>query len=338
MPLECFFLVLIRTFFCRSLKTDNVITESLDPSSLDSEALNLSDVLETEQIKSVLSVLNAEKQENAEHATSPQPAQVAKSGKEALDTGDSVQLCVLCYKQFKTLSELTLHFIKHGLTESTVIKYEENTIFCEVCGEVFGEMDLLEKHHQISHERLTWTCELCDLNFANEVELLTHNKNHVGFIPKSTCWEENLRCPLCIKQLPNKHLLTEHIAVHLMKKFRCRLCTSCYCTHAAYMNHLQIHNYKHECKICGGFFVSKANLQIHVKGVHESSTARCNVCRKVFSSISSLRMHKKVHYQEKRYLCECCPYRTTSAGDLQVRPIKPPLKSPNFLLRTLEIC
>lgn len=277
------------------------------------EISDLSDVLGTAHITYVCptsvqytQASNSNTQETAEQITSPQPAQFANSEEQVDDTDSCLQLCVLCYKTFKTLSDLTLHFIKHGLAESRMIQY---MIFCEVCGEVFDNTDLLEKHQRIIHTRLAWPCELCQLNFANEVELLRHNQSHDSITPDSACSEENLQCALCVKQLPNKHLLTEHIAEHLMKKFRCRICSKCYYTRAAFVNHLRIHNYKHECEICGWLFVSKAKLQIHIKGVHDR--------------ISSLQSHGKVNNNRKKlHRCEFCSYHTARAGDLQVRAIQ----------------
>lgn len=229
--------------------------------------------------------------------------------------------CVLCDRRFETISELSLHFLKHGLVDNLQIKYGIDMIFCEICGETFESADSLEEHcndNHAGHNEFVWSCEACDIDFANEVELLIH-ESEAHFDVNVMLTGDNLQCALCPKEFPSKYLLGQHITEHLMKKIPCRWCDKHYSTHAAVHRHHIAHNFQRECKICGKRLYNDRSLKYHMDRVHGNTKFVCAVCGKIFNGKPGLHLHMRIHTQEKKYSCDVCPYRTRKRGDLTVR-------------------
>lgn len=239
--------------------------------------------------------------------------------------GEVSKTCLLCDRNFETLSELSLHFVKHGLTDNALVKYGVHMIFCEVCGETFDSADVLEEHYNvkhIDHNEFVWSCDSCNEDFENEVELLVHDSNvHSDSVTPAG---NNLQCLLCRKRtiIASKPLLAQHIAVHLMKKYACHLCKKQYCTRAALRLHHKAHNYNYECKVCGNPFATNSSLKGHMQNVHGSNRYICQFCGKIYSRKIGLTQHLHTHSDQKKYACELCPYRAHKGTDLQVRKIK----------------
>ena len=114
--------------------------------------------------------------------------------------------------------------------------------------------------------------------------------------------EEDVYCPLCKKDLPNRRALRRHLRIHQGKTRNiCKKCGK----HLASKKMMAMHEvscgsteYKHNCASCGkGYHSSQALLQ-HLK-IHQGQAPvedrTCPDHREVFNLVKTMREHRAIH-------------------------------------------
>ncbi|KAF5269213.1 hypothetical protein FQR65_LT02514 [Abscondita terminalis] len=233
-----------------------------------------------------------------------------------------VPLCVLCDKQCKDFSTLSLHFLNHSLgLEMSRGKIVSEVHFCEFCGQLFEDNSSLIIHYNEHHENHpSWDCSNCLESFDKERDCLSHEALVHGYDvdeDEVDCTEE-IQCVLCSENFGSKSELHKHSLTHLMRRYSCRKCSHTFCTKLSYFAHLQVHSGdKYVCSLCGKCLSTNSALKSHTEGVHPVELLHCcSICGKRFATYTRLKTHSKIHTTEKKYICSYCGYSSHKSGDL----------------------
>lgn len=169
----------------------------------------------------------------------------------------------------------------------------------------------MEKHND-KESRRTFACDKCDHVTVSAGSLQKHKLVHINLDPKLH------ECPSCSEQFDSynklyRHKLKEH---EPSDKLSCTFCEKTFKTNAALKIH--INQYHAEVKPsfactvfgCTKTFLTKRFQQNHVKR-HDSATVEiCAECGIQFVSKFNLEKHiKRVHLKERNFACDICDYR-----------------------------
>ena len=123
--------------------------------------------------------------------------------------------CPLCDKIFKMTNLLNRHLNSfHGKSER---------ISCTLCVSTFKDKDNMRKHMTYKHSKKNagrWRCEICDKEFSQQGNLITHKRIHTG---------KPISCSFCETKLATKcalqnHLATKHKIGDVTRKYTCSIC------------------------------------------------------------------------------------------------------------------
>nr|XP_057915672.1 zinc finger protein ZFP2-like [Doryrhamphus excisus]XP_057915673.1 zinc finger protein ZFP2-like [Doryrhamphus excisus] len=173
-----------------------------------------------------------------------------------------------------------------------VVKLEDESSVCDVCGQVMKNKSSLARHSFIHTGEKPFACHLCELRF-NRRDNLRHHISHVH--PDGVARREKHRpkqtwlCDVCGKTFRCRSALKTHEVIHLGVK-------------------------PHSCDLCPKAYMRINDLEHHKKTVHEDSgeqTRRsgsllCDFCGKEFKFRSQLAAHLQTHTDERPHLCDVC--------------------------------
>ncbi|XP_021959373.1 zinc finger protein 16 isoform X2 [Folsomia candida] len=137
--------------------------------------------------------------------------------------------------------------------------------------------------------RIKKPCPVCGKEFR-ACSLNTHIKTHTD--------ERNHLCNTCGKLFRTSRILRLHINdVHIgERKYSCHICGTTFVRKSAYDNHMKnIHEEAEKrwiCETCGKTYRQEHNLKEHVK-MHSSKSFECPICQKIFSRRANVRLHVK---------------------------------------------
>nr|XP_021194516.2 oocyte zinc finger protein XlCOF6.1 isoform X2 [Helicoverpa armigera] len=153
-------------------------------------------------------------------------------------------------------------------TKSTVTKR-----ICEECGKAVKDLKAHAIQHLPAASRKRIPCKLCDKAFSTYSARHRHTKiKHLG---------TKQQCPLCNKVVA--HLKQHHRLMHNRDSL------------------------PYGCVSCGGRFISKSNLELHMTTHTKDYAFPCDLCDKKFNTKSRMMLHKRqVHDKEKSHLCQLC--------------------------------
>ncbi|KAJ3611282.1 hypothetical protein NHX12_021298 [Muraenolepis orangiensis] len=215
------------------------------------------------------------------------------------------------------------------------VRLEEKQHFpCKKCPRIFNNRWYLEKHMNVTHNRIQ-ICNDCGKRFLLESELLLHHQ---------TDCEKSIQCVTCGKAFKKLWSLHEHNKIvhgYAEKKFSCEICEKKFYTMAHVRKHMvgplaatlwgetlqncsERFQYKYQlrshmsihighkqfmCQWCGKDFNMKQYFDEHMKTHTGEKPYICEICGKSFTSRPNMKRHRRTHTGEKPYPCEVCGQR-----------------------------
>lgn len=208
---------------------------------------------------------------------------------------------------------------------------------CAFCSDQFPDPKDLKRHTLDAHDDkarlnymkgqsmvayivkldITWLqCKLCNRNFVNLEELVTHLtlehkkifhatiKSHI--VPFKFESDE-LKCVYCCNEFSNFKVLLEHMNVH----YKNHICEVCGC---GFVNQrtLQRHSYRHKigifnCSFCNKVFDTKIKQKEHERAVHICMNKRnkCGYCGEKFTDYTKKNDHEVKAHGARPIVLKC---------------------------------
>ncbi|KAM9436730.1 zinc finger protein 652 [Clarias gariepinus] len=182
------------------------------------------------------------------------------------------------------------------------VKLEEKQHFaCKKCPRVFNNRWYLEKHTNVTHNRMQ-ICNKCGKRFLLDSELLLHHQ---------TSCEKSIQCVTCGKAFKKLWSLHEHNKVvhgYAEKKFSCEVCEKKFYTMAHVRKHMVAHtkDMPFTCETCGKSFKRSMSLKVHSLQHSGEKPFRCENCSERFQYKYQLRSHMSIHIGHKQFMCQWC--------------------------------
>lgn len=218
---------------------------------------------------------------------------------------DTKLKCQICNKE---VSNLPKHLkTKHALDESG---FSSVLFLCDFCNQTFNKKSELNQHKEINHAVANPEkkyCDICCKHFAN---LAQHQKIvHSGV--------KNFKCQNCQKGFYDNRELRRHHIKFLKNKECKKEVTDVVC--------------KYNCDFVNCDYKSnkKGNMEMHRESVHLNIKYNCPECNKVLSSRANLNSHVKNVHDKKivngslqkdpfklKFRCKLCDYTTNRSMHL----------------------
>ncbi|XP_026093943.1 zinc finger and BTB domain-containing protein 47 [Carassius auratus] len=182
------------------------------------------------------------------------------------------------------------------------VKLEEKQHFsCKKCPRVFNNRWYLEKHMNVTHNRMQ-ICNKCGKRFLLESELLLHHQTNC---------EKNIQCVTCGKAFKKLWSLHEHNKIvhgYAEKKFSCEICEKKFYTMAHVRKHMVAHtkDMPFTCETCGKSFKRSMSLKVHSLQHSGEKPFKCENCSERFQYKYQLRSHMSIHIGHKQFMCQWC--------------------------------
>ena len=173
---------------------------------------------------------------------------------------------------------------------------------CDVCGINF-ENELCLKNHEKIHEKQK-ECNICQKTFNTSTKCL----RHIRTVHNET---RNHKCKFCEKSFKIKDHLIAHINRNHLHK--CEFCEEQFSKRIELKIHIKsVHGnpnkiLNHKCQLCDTTFKSKCSLKKHVNYVHEGlKKHQCNICGQLFNEKYKIKNHIERVHEEQEYKCKDC--------------------------------
>ncbi|KAI7792756.1 putative zinc finger protein 652-like, partial [Triplophysa rosa] len=182
------------------------------------------------------------------------------------------------------------------------VKLEEKQHFsCKKCPRVFNNRWYLEKHMNVTHNRMQ-ICNKCGKRFLLESELLLHHQTNC---------EKSIQCVTCGKAFKKLWSLHEHNKIvhgYAEKKFSCEICEKKFYTMAHVRKHMVAHtqDMPFTCETCGKSFKRSMSLKVHSLQHSGEKPFKCENCSERFQYKYQLRSHMSIHIGHKQFMCQWC--------------------------------
>lgn len=195
--------------------------------------------------------------------------------------------CTQCEKDFCRKEGLKNHMKFHERPE---------TFVC-LCTRVFKKLNAYSNHMRMAHKPgqpievydVNLSCKICNKKFTEKGNLIRHIKMHQGDKPMT-------KCPICSKVFAADSL-KRHLDRHQIKEkgrsFKCLKCPKKYFTSKDLKYHLNFHEKKLSCDLCGDRFALKSAIRYHILVHINPDIFKCNICQRRCLTKSHLNHHKK---------------------------------------------
>ncbi|KAJ8667924.1 hypothetical protein QAD02_009587 [Eretmocerus hayati] len=201
--------------------------------------------------------------------------------------------CKLCGKIFEQKSVLNKHLISHS---------DVRPFSCELCVQKFKRKRDLNDHMKHHSDDRPFSCELCNRTFKRKCDQTRHIKDHSAIYPFS--------CKFCSKSFPRKDKLKKHMISHSDERpFTCETCGKKFKHKSTLKDHMNYHNDEKPaatCGICNEQFLYEDFLDQIMKIHSNDRSLICDSCNKRFKNRFTLKRHMKIHTNDRTFLCESC--------------------------------
>ena len=128
------------------------------------------------------------------------------------------------------------------------------------------------------------------------------------------------KCARCKRTFSEEHFSktrdgqTRKCCDTCLKRYRCVDCNFKTGRKIQFKDHLKIHQKEfveiknHKCDLCDSSFLTKVNLQMHIKSIHlKIKDIKCPLCSYLCSSKSTILTHlSQIHYKIRNFKCQDC--------------------------------
>ncbi|XP_014485532.1 PREDICTED: zinc finger and SCAN domain-containing protein 10-like [Dinoponera quadriceps] len=215
--------------------------------------------------------------------------------------------CVLCNAKFKSKDLLQEHFRKHGKEldmrgKPIASGYFKNTK-CDICGTSFVTTSAAIRHrfkkHPNAHTK--FYCHYCGKHFPLEIHRDHHQLSHDK--SESERKEQHRKCEECNVLFYNAKALRYHYRCHKSMEHLLQPIITPPPSNKVKINSMNDVLSVYYCHLCGVEYLSKFNLQRHLKDRHMQDremimsvdVIKCTVCTAVFCSKKAFNAHNKFH-------------------------------------------
>jgi hypothetical protein len=191
------------------------------------------------------------------------------------------------------------HTIIQKLTPKKRILLE--TEDCNLCIEKLPTI-YLKRHYKKVHGR--YICMYCSNVYYRKFKMLQDHLKIVHEKNKSIYNCDSCQFVCNKKNNLKLHILNTHITAS--KNYCCEPCNIQYHLKSELISHLKTHGYKtiHHCNICSQIFITKNELNDHVKIKHNYL---CNICCIDCKTVHILGIHCRLyHYNNWSFICNIC--------------------------------
>ncbi|CAB3223785.1 unnamed protein product [Arctia plantaginis] len=172
---------------------------------------------------------------------------------------------------------------------------------CEECGKTVSDLKAHSYLHLPMSERKRIKCHVCDKMFSSHSARYKHNKiKHLGV---------KQICTICNKAVT--HLRQHNRVVHDRESLplECVECGRRFISKSNLDLHMRTHTKDRPfgCDLCDKKFATKGLVHQHIRSVHDKEKSHlCQLCSKSFFKKYHLHVHLKSHSKEKTYECPDC--------------------------------
>ena len=163
------------------------------------------------------------------------------------------------------------------------------------CQIPFHTAELWRNHTVSCSEKKPFVCDICQLGFSQENEIIQHNEKHVCGIGRTITTEtstnfqeDNIasngdilhKCDQCGKSFSSTFKLNRHVKRHSVEKLhKCEKCNASFGTKQCLARHNLIHSGERpfHCDQCDKSFIRKDQFKKH-KETHSKGRYHCDQC------------------------------------------------------------
>ncbi|XP_067664182.1 uncharacterized protein [Haliotis asinina] len=232
------------------------------------------------------------------------------ASQKVCDTCGSEKRCA-CVKQYKCL--VCDKVFKHAsnLRQHKASHTDARPFVCDVCGLGFKTRTNW-KTHKYRHAK-AFKCDICGRAFSLAPALKYHIRTHTG--------ERPFQCDTCGMTFTSTGGLRAHKKRHLTKEktFMCSMCDKAFMTKTNLETHIRIHKgiRPFACPYCHLHFASRPHLNKHKRQHTKEKEFKCSFCSKAFFTQKLLDVHHSKHTGEKRFSCEVCGNKFITSSTLK---------------------
>ena len=121
-------------------------------------------------------------------------------------------------------------FISIPPTDVSHSATEDGQYPCNQCTKTFRRQAYLRKHLKSHVTDAIFVCKFCSKVFPNDNARAKHEASHTA--------GKELTCTLCNSEFQNKIVLEKHVRHHEMDTYRCKFCTSSFCSSPGLTRHI----------------------------------------------------------------------------------------------------
>ncbi|KAF4527524.1 hypothetical protein B566_EDAN015624, partial [Ephemera danica] len=261
-----------------------------------------------------------DEQEDAAHSPGPRKEGATHGVIGHMETSEGYdlgQLVVVSKQRSKSSISSTSKVNGRGRKKGSTI------ISCEVCGKTFTNRSKLHVH-RLDH-KWNYECATCCEKFPDKESLDTHHASlgHEGIVVH----EDKTETDEAVQSLEpidmdgeevdemEEGCVTEGVEIDV-EVSKCPQCTKSFLTKNNLEDHIRaVHEglKPYNCTGCDKTFGFPNTLKLHIETMHKTNTLKsgggcmCDICGKVLSHPSSVIYHKETeHNNGRRYVCNTC--------------------------------